>query len=263
MPVDPRALRARRQGARHHAGQAARAPRQGMQERKLLRRVAAILFHRRAGFSANGMGVWKVPDEQIMEVGMRMASFRGISHCYQRPTYEDWPYSVFTMAHGRSKEECDAILDLDRRGHRDRGPLDALLVDGVQEDPAPLLHRRVQGLGSRALVSDALRRALRAGSGPAARRRELAGARDAVDRPRPDLHRVRLRCRADRRRRQELHRLRLLVGPADRRPRAPGRGRRGHAAPRRSARASARPPPARSSWRRRSSTASRAPRWSA
>jgi siroheme decarboxylase len=84
---------------------------QGMQERRLLRRVAAILFHRRAGFSANGMGVWKVPDERIMELGMRMASFRGISHCYQRPTYADWPYSVFTMAHGRSKEECDAILE--------------------------------------------------------------------------------------------------------------------------------------------------------
>jgi DNA-binding Lrp family transcriptional regulator len=82
-----------------------------MQERRLLRRVAAILFHRRAGFSANGMGVWKVPDERIMELGMRMASFRGISHCYQRPTYQDWPYSVFTMAHGRSKDECDAILD--------------------------------------------------------------------------------------------------------------------------------------------------------
>ena len=83
----------------------------GMQERGLLRRVAAILYHRRAGFSANGMGVWKVPEEQIFELGCRMASFRGISHCYQRPTYEDWPYSVFTMAHGRSKEECDAILD--------------------------------------------------------------------------------------------------------------------------------------------------------
>ncbi|MBS1869840.1 MAG: AsnC family transcriptional regulator [Actinobacteria bacterium] len=83
----------------------------GMQERGLLRRVAAILYHRRAGFSANGMGVWKVPEEQILEVGRQMAAVRGISHCYQRPTYADWPYSVFTMAHGRSKEECDAILD--------------------------------------------------------------------------------------------------------------------------------------------------------
>src|SRR5205085_4721787 len=83
----------------------------GMRERGLLRRVAAILFHRRAGFSANGMGVWRVPDERILELGGRMASFRGISHCYQRPTYADWPYSVFTMAHGSSKEECDEILD--------------------------------------------------------------------------------------------------------------------------------------------------------
>jgi DNA-binding Lrp family transcriptional regulator len=84
---------------------------EGMKERGLLRRVAAILFHRRAGFSANGMGVWKVPEDRIAEIGPRMAAYRGISHCYQRPTYEDWPYSVFTMAHGRSKEECDAILD--------------------------------------------------------------------------------------------------------------------------------------------------------
>lgn len=83
---------------------------EGMVERKILRRVAAILFHRRAGFSANGMGVWRVPEERILEVGARMASVRGISHCYERPTYPDWPYSVFTMAHGRSKEECDAIL---------------------------------------------------------------------------------------------------------------------------------------------------------
>src|SRR5213594_2659704 len=82
-----------------------------MQERGILRRVAAILFHRRAGFSANGMGVWKVPDERVGELGPRMAAFRGISHCYQRPTYEDWPYSIFTMAHGRSKEECDSVLD--------------------------------------------------------------------------------------------------------------------------------------------------------
>jgi len=84
---------------------------ESLRERGGLRRVAAILFHRRAGFSANGMGVWNVPDPEILETGKRMAAFRGVSHCYQRPTYPDWPYSVFTMAHGRSKEECDAILD--------------------------------------------------------------------------------------------------------------------------------------------------------
>ncbi len=80
-------------------------------ERKILRRVAAILFHRRAGFSANGMGVWKVRPGRVADVGGRMAAVRGVSHCYERPTYADWPYSVFTMAHGRSKEECDAVLD--------------------------------------------------------------------------------------------------------------------------------------------------------
>jgi DNA-binding Lrp family transcriptional regulator len=84
---------------------------ESLRERGGLRRVAAILYHRRAGFSANGMGVWAVPDDEILDTGRRMAAFRGISHCYQRPTYADWPYSVFTMAHGRSKEECDAVLD--------------------------------------------------------------------------------------------------------------------------------------------------------
>ena len=96
-----------------------------MAGRGLLRRVAAILFHRRAGFSANGMGVWKVPDERIAELGPRMAAVRGISHCYQRPTYPDWPYSVFTMAHGRSKDECDAVLDsiADSTGIHERATL--------------------------------------------------------------------------------------------------------------------------------------------
>jgi DNA-binding Lrp family transcriptional regulator len=84
---------------------------ESLRERHGLRRVAAILYHRRAGFSANGMGVWEVPEADVLETGRQMAAFRGVSHCYQRPTYADWPYSVFTMAHGRSKEECDAILD--------------------------------------------------------------------------------------------------------------------------------------------------------
>jgi DNA-binding Lrp family transcriptional regulator len=98
---------------------------ESLRERGGLRRVAAILYHRRAGFSANGMGVWAVPESEILDTGKRMAAFRGISHCYQRPTYADWPYSVFTMAHGRSKEECDAILDsiADATGITDRATL--------------------------------------------------------------------------------------------------------------------------------------------
>ena len=104
----------------------------GMVDRKLLRRVAAILYHRRAGFSANGMGVWRVPEEDILEIGARMAAVRGISHCYQRPTYPDWPYSVFTMAHGRSKEECDAILDGIANEHDLHGPDRAVLYSSTE-----------------------------------------------------------------------------------------------------------------------------------
>jgi siroheme decarboxylase len=104
----------------------------GMVDRRLLRRVAAILYHRRAGFSANGMGVWRVPEEQIAEVGARMAAVRGISHCYQRPTYPDWPYSVFTMAHGRSKEECDAILDGIAEAHSLHGEDRAVLYSSTE-----------------------------------------------------------------------------------------------------------------------------------
>jgi DNA-binding Lrp family transcriptional regulator len=105
---------------------------QGMVERKILRRVAAILYHRRAGFSANGMGVWRVPEDDILAVGSRMSAVRGISHCYQRPTYPDWPYSVFTMAHGRSKRECDAILDSIADEHRLHGDDRATLYSSTE-----------------------------------------------------------------------------------------------------------------------------------
>ena len=175
----------------------------------------------------------RCPRSGSLEIGPRMAAFRGISHCYQRPTYADWPYSVFTMAHGRSKEECDAILDAiaDEIGGIEE-PRDALLLDRVQEGPAALLHRRLPALGARArrrlsVSRLADRRALGRALRPGARsvlpgRRQLAGARDARDRARPDLRRARRGRRAHRRRRQPLRRLGLLVGPADPRPRAPG-----------------------------------------
>ena len=105
---------------------------EAMIERKILRRVAAILFHRRAGFSANGMGVWKVDPSDVPDTGGRMAAVRGISHCYERPTYEDWPYSVFTMAHGRSKEECDAVLQSIADEHQLHGEDRAVLYSSTE-----------------------------------------------------------------------------------------------------------------------------------
>ena len=81
------------------------------QERKIMRRFSAVLYHRKAGFRANAMGVWKVPDERVEEVGNTFAQYQAVSHCYQRPVYEDWPYALFSMVHGRSVEECEAVLD--------------------------------------------------------------------------------------------------------------------------------------------------------
>jgi DNA-binding Lrp family transcriptional regulator len=75
-----------------------------------MRRYAAVLAHRNAGFVQNGMGVWRVPEERLDECGHLMAAFRGVSHCYQRPTYPDWPYNLFSMTHGRTKAECEAVL---------------------------------------------------------------------------------------------------------------------------------------------------------
>ena len=76
-------------------------------EQKIMRRYSAVLHHRRAGFSSNAMIVWKVPEERSEEIGSIMAEHPAVTHCYQRPTYEDWPYSHFTMVHGTSAEECE------------------------------------------------------------------------------------------------------------------------------------------------------------
>ena len=72
----------------------------------VMRRYAAILRHRDLGFIANGMIVWKVPEERISKVGEKLGAFPQITHCYQRPVYNDWPYNVFSMIHCKSEEEA-------------------------------------------------------------------------------------------------------------------------------------------------------------
>ena len=79
------------------------------QERKIMRRFSAVLHHRRSGFRANAMVVWQVPPERAEEVGMTMAQHSAVTHCYERPTFPDWPYSHFSMIHATSQEECEEI----------------------------------------------------------------------------------------------------------------------------------------------------------
>ena len=79
----------------------------------VMRRYAAILRHRQAGFTANGMIVWKVPEERIKKVGEKLGAFPQVSHCYERPVYPDWPYNVFSMIHCKSMEEAkEMALDI-------------------------------------------------------------------------------------------------------------------------------------------------------
>jgi DNA-binding Lrp family transcriptional regulator len=81
-----------------------------------LRRFAAVLRHREVGFSEGGMGVWAVPQEKLEAVGRAFAADPAVTHCYERPSFEGWPYRLYTMVHGRNRETCWAVLrDLGRR----------------------------------------------------------------------------------------------------------------------------------------------------
>lgn len=76
-----------------------------------MRRMSAVLRHQKAGFVANGMTCWKLPEERIEEAGVRAAARREVSHCYQRRTAPGWPYNLLAMIHGRSREECRTAAD--------------------------------------------------------------------------------------------------------------------------------------------------------
>ena len=82
-----------------------------LQEAGIMRRFASILNHRKAGFSANAMVVWDVDESQGNEIGEKAATFSAVSHCYLRPKYPNWKYNLFTMVHGKSTEETNAIID--------------------------------------------------------------------------------------------------------------------------------------------------------
>ncbi|HYM15135.1 MAG TPA: Lrp/AsnC family transcriptional regulator [Dehalococcoidia bacterium] len=82
----------------------------GLEDDGILRRMAAVLRHQEAGFSANGMACWRVPEERIEEVGELLAADTRVSHCYWRPTFPDWPYPLFSMVHCETRADVAAIV---------------------------------------------------------------------------------------------------------------------------------------------------------
>lgn len=80
------------------------------ERRGVMRRFAAIPNHRQLGFSANAMAVWRVPEGTVEEIGLKIASFKIVSHCYDRTTNGVWRYNLFSMIHARSVDEVSQIV---------------------------------------------------------------------------------------------------------------------------------------------------------
>ncbi|MBJ6373084.1 AsnC family transcriptional regulator [Sedimentitalea arenosa] len=80
-----------------------------MQASGVIRRIAVAPNHYKLGMTANGMSVWDVADERVAELGQKVGNLDGVTHCYERPrALPDWPYNLFAMLHGSSREDVEA-----------------------------------------------------------------------------------------------------------------------------------------------------------
>jgi DNA-binding Lrp family transcriptional regulator len=82
-----------------------------MQKRGQMRRFSATVAQRKSGFVASAMGVWVVPQNNVDEYAAKLSQHRAVSHCYLRPTYDDWPYNLYTTVHARSVDECESVIN--------------------------------------------------------------------------------------------------------------------------------------------------------
>ncbi len=82
-----------------------------MSEDGVMKRLAPLLYHRKAGFEANGMVVWQVPEDREDEAGLRLSGFDEVSHCYLRETGPDWKYNLYSMVHAESEDELEESVE--------------------------------------------------------------------------------------------------------------------------------------------------------
>lgn len=95
-----------------------------MQEKGIIRRIAAVPNHYALGYKGNGMSVWDVPSELVNELGRKVGALDFVSHCYHRPRFlPDWPYNLFAMVHAHNREEALLLVNTiaDLLGEHDRG----------------------------------------------------------------------------------------------------------------------------------------------
>ncbi len=81
-----------------------------LMEKGIIRRISLMVAHRAVSYEGNAMVVWSVPADQVEEVGAIMAGFGEVSHCYERATGGYWPYNLYTMVHGKTREACTAVI---------------------------------------------------------------------------------------------------------------------------------------------------------
>ncbi len=71
-----------------------------------IKRLGVVVRHHELGYNANAMVVWDIADSSIDSIAIRLKSFDFVTLCYQRPRrLPDWPYNLFCMIHGRSREK--------------------------------------------------------------------------------------------------------------------------------------------------------------
>lgn len=81
-----------------------------LQASQKMRRFAAILKHTTAGFMTNAMVVWKIPKQAIQRFTEYAVTHDAVSHCYERLTASDWPYNIYTMIHGKTRDDAEQII---------------------------------------------------------------------------------------------------------------------------------------------------------
>jgi DNA-binding Lrp family transcriptional regulator len=83
----------------------------GLIDKGVIRRIAAVVDHRKLGFVANILFAGEVPQERIVQAGRKLALFAVVSHCYERETFENWPYNLFAMMHGWSMGQIQRVIN--------------------------------------------------------------------------------------------------------------------------------------------------------